>query len=437
MEGVFHYWFLLIFKFFLWCVEWITDILLGYTYTGGSREERAAAKLYKNSAHIVTIQWKATYMTSLVIPTLNNFFYKHEKYVHPEVVLNSNNIYLMAVKKDYALFCVSEPQEDLYETKKHPFLHIAFFNHAKKLLILPTNSLHRLAEELGDPKVPVMVNFSTGRCGSTLLTQMFHRIPGVRALSEPWATVLLHVERAQKKMTQNEYKALLKSSFRLHCKIEPQAEVKWIFMKVTTHHNPQAKELFELFPNLVPTFNTRHPVPNLRSFAQLITKMSLSLYFKLGIHWRIRLSGKWGFPLEPEYDYMMAPFNFWFKNMTDPIYLVHQYARMLRIYYDTKNIYQHLILYENLSENPQQELLELFKLMGIGEEHLPKALEALKQDSQNGLFGQRGAFRQIELPDEVNEQMDSIFRFYGLPFRKDMTVDQFKSCFSLAKHLYP
>ena len=44
--------------------------------------------------------------------------------------------------------------------------------------------MFRLAEEVGDPALPVaMVNMTT-RCGSTLLVQMMNRVPGTRAMSE-------------------------------------------------------------------------------------------------------------------------------------------------------------------------------------------------------------------------------------------------------------
>lgn len=42
----------------------------------------------------------------------------------------------------------------------------------------------RLAEEVGDPALPVVMVNMTTRCGSTLLVQMMNRVPGTRAMSE-------------------------------------------------------------------------------------------------------------------------------------------------------------------------------------------------------------------------------------------------------------
>ena len=44
--------------------------------------------------------------------------------------------------------------------------------------------MFRLAEEVGDPALPVVMVNMTTRCGSTLLVQMMNRVPGTRAMSE-------------------------------------------------------------------------------------------------------------------------------------------------------------------------------------------------------------------------------------------------------------
>ena len=55
-----------------------------------------------------------------------------------------------------------------------------------------------------------------------------------------------------------------------------------------------------------------------------------------------------------------------------------------------KDIYQHTILFEDVIADPEREIKKIFDLMDIGHEHVPGALESLKEDSQRGTFGPRG-----------------------------------------------
>ena len=55
-----------------------------------------------------------------------------------------------------------------------------------------------------------------------------------------------------------------------------------------------------------------------------------------------------------------------------------------------KDIYQHAILFEDVIADPEREIKKIFDLMDIGHEHVPGALESLKEDSQRGTFGPRG-----------------------------------------------
>ena len=48
---------------------------------------------------------------------LHNFCCKHEKYVHPNYVLEHDNITLFGVTKTHAFFCVSKPDFNVYETR--------------------------------------------------------------------------------------------------------------------------------------------------------------------------------------------------------------------------------------------------------------------------------------------------------------------------------
>ena len=48
--------------------------------------------------------------------------------------------------------------------------------YCRRLIVVPLSTFHRLAELIGDPKGELIFLFHTARCGSTLLTQVFHGI---------------------------------------------------------------------------------------------------------------------------------------------------------------------------------------------------------------------------------------------------------------------
>merc|ERR1712209_267707 len=130
--------------------------------------------------------------------------------------------------KTHAYFTIST--EDLYNVEKYPFIFIAQYKRARQLLIVPHSTLNRLADKIGNPKNITFVNM-TARCGSTLLCQVMHCVPGVRAISEPYGLVHLHGLYARKQIEFDQYRILLKSYIRLLCKLGPNEEFRNIFVK--------------------------------------------------------------------------------------------------------------------------------------------------------------------------------------------------------------
>ena len=135
--------------------ECISDLLFGLTLTKGSLQERNEASSYEKSAQIVNVIWRAWFKET-ERHDLSNFLYTHDKFVHPEYVIDKKHITLHSIFKDHVLFCVSDPDENIYDTKKYPFVWIGQFLVAQKLVIMPISSFHRVAEKVGDPKVPVL-----------------------------------------------------------------------------------------------------------------------------------------------------------------------------------------------------------------------------------------------------------------------------------------
>lgn len=107
--------------------------------------------------------------------TLQNFIAIHKGFCDPSIVLN-DNVTLYAVNQREAVFV--ECDDDITVTS---VMKPAQYQRARRLIILPIHSVHRLAAQ----KAKLLMLPNTTRCGSTLLCQIFEKTGKCLALAEP------------------------------------------------------------------------------------------------------------------------------------------------------------------------------------------------------------------------------------------------------------
>jgi hypothetical protein len=111
----------------------------------------------------------------------------HATYVGPadahQILQRANiTLYCLDEAEQSALFVETPPEVDL---TSEAFYYQAQYRHARRLYKIPYQALDAAIRD-SRPHVPHLVLlYSVGRCGSTLLTKMFHQVPGCVALSEP------------------------------------------------------------------------------------------------------------------------------------------------------------------------------------------------------------------------------------------------------------
>ena len=180
----FTFWFLLLLK---WLQKYLLDpillILFDKSTRSGPGPERKKRLKYETSAQRVKIWFRGSYSPA-VLHSPVNFMYTHLEYLHPNEVLKRDNITLQGVDGNYAWFCVTDKNVNVYDLKKFPFVWVAQYLMAKELILVPIWAFLRLAEEeVPDPGTDgrdVIMIFNTARCGSTLLCQMFDTLPNTR-----------------------------------------------------------------------------------------------------------------------------------------------------------------------------------------------------------------------------------------------------------------
>jgi hypothetical protein len=130
--------------------------------------------------------------------------------LRPEV-----SLYCLDDARRRALFVECDPGVDLAAA---PFYYQAQFEHARRLVAISYDMLHRVAGELPDPGERLVLLYSTGRCGSTLLSRAFAQVPGVVSLSEPDVPTQLVALRPTDGSRDAELRSLAADCVKLICK---------------------------------------------------------------------------------------------------------------------------------------------------------------------------------------------------------------------------
>ncbi len=150
----------------------------------------------------------------------NNYLYLHDQYLHPNFVLKHDHITLQGCTPTHAIFAVVDPDVNVYDLNKHPFVMVAQYYNAQKLVFIPLWACVKLGEEMGDPDpdMNIISISNSARSGSTLLAKMFHNLPDALAMNEPWALYHLHRWYNSSKIRERDYPKFVQALCRLQFK---------------------------------------------------------------------------------------------------------------------------------------------------------------------------------------------------------------------------
>jgi hypothetical protein len=140
-----------------------------------------------------------------------NFVLEDAGPVAAETVLDPDHeLYCLDDREERALFVRIPPGT---EVAGAPFVHLAQYRAAEAVVAVPYGTLHELAAGLPDPDLVLL--WSVGRCGSTLLSRGLNAVPGVRSLSEPDVVSDIAMLRCWDGSRDADYRRLLHSCLRL------------------------------------------------------------------------------------------------------------------------------------------------------------------------------------------------------------------------------
>ena len=145
-------------------------------------------------------------------------------------ILDQPNVSLYCFDDDAqrAIFVETPPEADLDAA---PFYYVAQYEQAQRLIAVPIADFHRVADAL--PSGDVIFIHSTGRCGSTLISQALATVDGVRSLSEPDIYTQIHAMRFADHTRDAEYQRLLASATRFYASRSPTTALKFRAMCIS------------------------------------------------------------------------------------------------------------------------------------------------------------------------------------------------------------
>ncbi|MBV9507553.1 MAG: hypothetical protein JO323_21370 [Acidobacteriia bacterium] len=145
---------------------------------------------------------------------LHDFRYRPNGTVDAATILDRPEITLYCLEDEsrQAVFVELPRDYDLYA---EPFMYRPQFTQAQRLLTIPYEGLHELAERMGNPFRKLILMNTTGRSGGTLLSRAMNRVPSVLSLDEPDVYHNVLLMRPRDGSRDAELVRLLQSSTRL------------------------------------------------------------------------------------------------------------------------------------------------------------------------------------------------------------------------------
>ncbi|XP_071095303.1 uncharacterized protein [Haliotis cracherodii] len=393
----------------------------------GVKSARAATNTcYERAVHVQHVFWKRK-VSHMKPSDTNEFWTTHERFDHPRILLDPS-ISLYNITSTEAIFLKTDKDVDIYSSDTHPFMKWAQVLNAEKVYTIPIVAFHRLADETGDPQLPVIWVSSTGRCGSTLLSQVFEKVPGTIALGEPDALTYITLLNKSEAAPEEVVRELLRSVIRLQCKTLPGAQR--IVLKVAAFTFAEVKDICEMFPKIKHLFLYRDSLPYAVSTKGLTQSEIKGQIFKALID--SDLFGRFFPGVRRDVYTTMTRIDRNDHDLEDiasnltfvGLWMILSAAIMTRYKeFRESGIPIFALKYEDLLKEKEGMVKALFQKLDIPWKHVSKALAAFEVDSQRGSSISRKSTgsRSPLTPRELSDG-NIVLERYGFP-RFDESID--------------
>jgi len=349
--------------------------------------------------------------------SLGDFRWRPAGAVDARCVVTEPNITLYCLDDEHrrAVFVETPPDLDLRESA---FYYQAQFHNARRLLTISYDTLQNLAGQVGDRFQNLILTYSVGRCGSTLLSRALNRVDSVLDLSEPEVYMHITALRPRDGSRDAEMRQLLQSCTRLLYKptgaqttlaiklrsfsieiadllnlVYPKAKILFLYRDAETWSRsqarafdvfgPQLKELWDKTLEKNPEF-LRRTMPLISEYVRRHIRRRLrakdyAALVALALAQRVPfVRNRVRTPVQYVEPYMRS-FPIAKLMVLQWLSVMHRYLEL-----NARGIPMLAIRYETLVSAPRAALQSLFEYCGLPLDQLPAAEAAFAEDSQRG-----------------------------------------------------
>ena len=334
-----------------------------------------------------------------------DFEFSEGNSIDAQAVIENPNISLYCLDHENrrAIFVETPGSVDLSQA---PFYFQAQYENAIGLFGVPYEILYRLANDIHLDSKRLILIYSVGRCGSTLLSSVFNQVEDIVSMSEPDVFTQIVAIREWDGSNEAQVSALLQSCTKVLCKSpgRNRPALAWV-IKFRSFGIEIADLLFKHFPETRTIFLYRDAETwwksNYRAFVQ--DDVKASAYLAMAQAWLSSLV-----PLVAEYSSEKGALSslvkvgtlMWLSVMERYLTLYEQGAPMLAV------------RFKDLITAPERVIREVFKYCGFTTSNLTEVFKVMGEDSQAGTLLSREKLRHIEvnLTDEHKAEMAQILQ---------------------------
>jgi hypothetical protein len=313
--------------------------------------------------------------TANTIAKLEDFNYVEGEAIEPKIILENPNIslYCLDPENQRAIFVETPLDIDIYQP---PFFYQAQYEHAQRLFAVSFEELSQLAQNI-NPIENLVLIYSVGRCGSTLLSNVFNQLDTVISISEPDVFSQLVAMREPNGSNDNQIVGLLKICLAIQCKNNMIEKNSCYVIKFRSFCIQLADLIAQVVPDAKVIFLYRNAKDviksSIRSFV-IVKKMLPQIKGNIELYSRI-------FPLLKDYENYI---DFDDTNATD-LYVTGWLSVMQRyLFLHKQEITTCAVRYEDLVTKPQDIVTSIFEKCALQISEVENACKAFKKDSQMG-----------------------------------------------------
>lgn len=284
--------------------------------------------------------------------------------------------------RDLAVFTDLPDGTDLADS---PFAYATQHRLARRVLTMSLAELEATAD-LAPPVPPVVLIFSIGRCGSTLLSHALNTVPGVWCLSEPDAFSTLIMQHYHSRQRSDFPRAqiirLIRACTRLQFRPPTDRQATVFAMKFRSHAIFQADLYHQALPEAACLFLYRDALGWANSIYSMMRQYGFPDTLSgpdRTLAWSIFTAAADPAPLAqvidldaPEVPMELALGPAWSCNMAE-------YTRHL-----TAGVPFLALRYNEFNRDREASIAQMLRHCGLPEGHAATALQAFEKDSQSG-----------------------------------------------------